>query len=258
MLEWKSFLYFYIYYDRREELPMQDATRYLLNLTIPQGPTGPAGRADTIQVGATSVTDDPELAKVTDDQVESQHTLNFVLPRGPQGVPGPLKISTAYLVTYHQIDYPEGGLEILSLGRIPIRRVELDIDDLCEVDEDQNTVKFNKVGYYKITITANAYIKTPSQPFDPTQDFIAIGFRRTGTDNVYIGASQFIETGVAKQVVAQGVIAIENTTNTYELVNLAKKSIYLNSPILENTASTSYFTNSLVTIVIEYLGRPDV
>lgn len=39
------------------------------------------------------------------------------------------------------------------------------------------------------------------------------------------------------------------------LVNLSKQSIYLKIPDLKNINSNYYFVNSLVTIIIEYLGN---
>ena len=52
-----------------------------------------------------------------------------------------------------------------------------------------------------------------------------------------------------------GVITVNNLDEQYELVNLGNKDIYLNSPDLNNIKSDSYFTKSLVTIIIEYMGR---
>ena len=53
----------------------------------------------------------------------------------------------------------------------------------------------------------------------------------------------------------QGVIAVNNLDEQYEVVNLGNKDIYLNSSDLNNIKSDSYFTKSLVTIIIEYMGR---
>ena len=65
---------------------------------------------------------------------------------------------------------------------------------------------------------------------------------------------QFDVEGYYK-ITAQGIIAVENIANAYELVNVGKNDIYLNTLTLDNIQSGSYFTNSLVTIIIEYLGR---
>lgn len=110
-------------------------------------------------------------------------------------------------------------------------------------------------GYYKITFTVNAYVLHKNNVFDKTTDFVSLGFKKVGTDNIYIGTSQFTTEEIPIQLVGQGIIAINNTTDLYELVNLTDQNIYLDSPDLPNISSTSYFTNPLLTIVIEYLGR---
>lgn len=53
----------------------------------------------------------------------------------------------------------------------------------------------------------------------------------------------------------EGMLAITDTKKEFELVNLSNKSIYLITPDIENIKSKSYFTNSLVTVFIEYLGK---
>lgn len=53
----------------------------------------------------------------------------------------------------------------------------------------------------------------------------------------------------------KGMLAITDTKKEFELVNLGNKSICLITPDIENIKSKSYFTNSLVTVFIEYLGK---
>ena len=57
------------------------------------------------------------------------------------------------------------------------------------------------------------------------------------------------------QVKAQGIIAVNSTENTYKIVNLSKNDIYLSTPNINNIASNSYFTNSTVTVIVNYLGK---
>lgn len=52
-----------------------------------------------------------------------------------------------------------------------------------------------------------------------------------------------------------GMISVPDTSELYELVNIGSQTIYLDTPDLKNIKSKSYFTNSLVTIIIEYLGK---
>lgn len=52
---------------------------------------------------------------------------------------------------------------------------------------------FNKNGTYKVTIILYGYCKTFKDSFDENKDFISIGLRGINTDNIYVGASQWIK-----------------------------------------------------------------
>ena len=104
-------------------------------------------------------------------------------------------------------------------------------------------------------IPVSAYAQQSNTEFDPTKDFVSLGFRLVDSDSLFIGASQWTYYDEATQIVGQGIIAVENIANAYELVNLSPQTIYLNTPSLNDISVKSYFTNSLITIVIEYLGR---
>ena len=128
---------------------------------------------------------------------------------------------------------------------------ELDIDDIVTVSENK-IIKFNSIGYYKISFNIYGYV-LPS--VNPNEDFFAIGFGLIDTDNIYIGGSKFVYEGDVTELYCQGIIAVNDTNNEYGLVNLSPKELYLNSPDLKYIKSDSYFTNSLVTMVIEYYGK---
>lgn len=174
-------------------------------------------------------------------------------PTGPQGEAGPSKIQTAYLVTFNE-GLPSDGVLYNSSDRLLVERSELDIDNLVTLNTDDKTLKFNLTGYYKITFIVSLKI-IPEDKFDKKKDFATIGFRQINTDNVYIGASKWIYDDKYSDLTGQGIIAVDNPNNIYELVNLSPKTIYLNSPDITDIKSISYFNNSLVNIVVEYLGR---
>ncbi len=185
------------------------------------------------------------------------YEINFTIPQGATGPVGPAGTNiarSAYLATFNN-GTVGNGLAVPAKGRLPIDREELDISDLITLDTTDETIQFNIEGYYKITFTVNAYVLHKNNVFDKTTDFVSLGFKKAGTDNIYIGTSQFITEEIPVQMVGQGIIAVTNTTDLYELVNLTDQNIYLDSPDLPNISSTSYFTNPLLTIVIEYLGR---
>lgn len=133
--------------------------------------------------------------------------------------------------------------------------MELDISDIVTLDTAEETIQFNVEGYYKITFIVSAYAKQDGTKFDSTKDFVSIGFRLVDTENLFIGASQWTYYDEVTQIVGQGIIAVEDIANAYELVNLSPNTIYLNTPNLGYISAASYFSNSLITIVIEYLGR---
>ncbi len=201
---------------------MNQQDSYKLNFTLPQGPTGPAGVQGDI---------------------------------GPTGPAGTNIARSAYLVTFNDGSSPT-GITINSNDRLPIDREELDLSNLITLDTQDETIKFNTEGYYKITFTVSAYIQLASNStFNKQTDFVSLGFKKINSNDVYIGTSQWVSNEVAVELVGQGIIAVNNTADLYELVNLSQRQICLDAPDLKNTASTSYFTTPYLTIVIEYLGR---
>ena len=214
------------------------------------GPTGPIGLSETIEVGETK-NGDPESKASVVDRGGPNHILDFTIPSGLSGLS---KIQNAYIIKYND-GTVETGIKIEPDERIPLDRIELDVDNLVNLNSEDNLIKFNKLGYYKITIMINASIKTTPNNFNPDTDFVSYGFRQTNTDNIYVGASKWIYNNEYSNVISQGIVAIDSTDNDYEIVNIGSKEIYLLSPDLNNIKSNSYFTNTLVNIVIEYLGK---
>ncbi len=171
---------------------------------------------------------------------------------GPTGPIGPSLLRSAYLVTFNDGTKAD-GIEVKSGDRLPITRVELDISNIITLNN--NIIKFNVPGYYRVSFTVSAYPLVSSVDFDPETDIVSVGFKETNTDLVYIGVGQWVYNGEAIEHFAQGILSVPDTTKTYELSNLGKSSIYISTPDIKNITSTSYFSNPLITIVIDYLGR---
>lgn len=224
------------------------------------GPKGEDGQSDKIIIGKTITVPAGTNASVSDCKIGNQHILEFAIPRGfdgavgPTGATGPTVINSAYLITFEN-GTSEQGVPIPSEERLPIDRVELDISKILKLDSTEETISFNKVGYYKIMFIISAYVLGTNGNFDKDKDFVTIGFRELNTDNIYIGASKWIYNEQVEQITGQGIIAVDDTSKIYELVNLSKETIHLSSPDIKNIKSKSYFTNLLVNIVIEYLGK---
>lgn len=179
----------------------------------------------------------------------------IIEPKGQPGKEGTIK--SAYLVTFNDETHPN-GIEVNPNNNIPLERLELDVSNIILLDSTNNLIKFNIPGYYKITFIANAYPKVHTTDFDPTKDIVAIGFRETGTDHIYVGISSFIYNGEAGLVTSTGIISVVDTAVTYELANIGNYPIYLDSPLQANIKTKSYFANPLVVLTIDYLGRPDL
>ena len=251
----------------------EDGADGLDGATGPTGPTGPTGAAGPAGTSVTIlgsynsyddlIADHPtgnlnESYLVNGDLYVWSDTendwINVGSIQGPTGPTGPTLYRDAYLVTINDGTSAE-GISVDAGERLPIDREELDISDIITLDTSEEVIQFNVEGYYKITFIVSAYVIPNGEGFDPETDFVSIGFRQVGTDNIFIGASQWSYYEEVKQIVGEGLIAVESIANAYELVNLGKTSIHLNTPDLKNISSGSYFTNSIVTILIEYKGR---
>lgn len=163
--------------------------------TRPTGPTGPKGNGinilgsydtyeELIKNHPTGSTDDAYIINgdlfVWSDK--EKNWINTGKVQGPKGDPGPNTVRAAYLVTFNGTE-SKIGITIDSNGTLPIERKELDLTNLVNLNQTENTISFNVIGCYRINC------------------------------------------------------------------------IYLITPDIENIKSKSYFTNSLVTVFIEYLGK---
>ena len=89
-------------------------------------------------------------------------------------------------------------------------------------------IQFTETGVYKITFSTNAYVKKTGADFDPKTDFIAVGFRIIGTDDIFAAANTWSFNESATNMFGQGLFVVNDLSKEYELVNLQKKSIYIN------------------------------
>ena len=172
--------------------------------------------------------------------------------KGDVGAAGPEKLKSAYIVSFNK-NRDDGGDPVKSEEALPLERVELNPYDIVSVDMVLNRLKFNLVGYYKITFTVSAYVRKDN--FDTSKDIISAGLRPINSDEIYIGYSKWNENDTSEIIVGQGMLVINDTAMEYELVNLSPKEIILDSPNLMNLKTNSYYANPTVTMLIEYLGR---
>ena len=225
-------------------------------------PKGNDGNGEKIIIGKTETLDANARAKVIDTFDGNTHKIDFYIPQGfdgvkgekgdigPTGPEGPYLIEMAYVAKFVD-NFTDDGIEVKIMEDIPISRKEIDNKNIVTLNN--NKIKFNKAGHYKISFKVNAYVKKDNV-FDPSKDFVAIGFKPNDSDNIYVGASNFISDEMPKEITANGIVAVVDPSILYSLVNLGKKSIYLKTPDLNNINSNSYFVNSPVSILFEYIG----
>lgn len=229
-------------------------TSAILNFTIPRGATGAkgetgekgdTGEAETITIGNTTTGDAGTSASVTDRTGAPNHTLDFVIPRGKDA-----SETAGYFVTLNGaegIDVPAGGLEIASLGRVPISRKEMDTTNAFVLNDD-NTISFTDSGTYEMTFVVNGVNKHAAENFDPFTHFASVGFRATNTEIIFVGANQWSQTDEPHQIVGSGMFVANDPSLKYELINLHNSPLYLYGGKKDNTQTVSYFTTPVATL----------
>ncbi len=171
-------------------------------------------------------------------------------PVGPQGRPGPEEIGFAYFATFNTSG--GSGYQITPGSRLHIDRLAIDNTGLCTLNQDQ-TISFNKGGNYSIQFIVHVAVD-PNEIYNP-RNILSVGFRSVGTEIVYAGDSSNYANQATVALIGQGIFLIADpSTEKMELVNLSKQTITLNSPSIDHVSSSSYYTNPILTILIQYLG----
>ena len=176
-------------------------------------------------------------------------------PPGPQGVEGPtgptapLQLPTGYFVSFN-VDIPQDGLEVAPGDRLPIELEVTDTDGRFYSNEINDTITILKAGIYKITFIVQAHTTT-QQSLLPGSNVISIGFKKLYEETIYAGNSVIGNTTVPASIVGQGIINLTYDKELFELINLGKYPIYLQSPDSQYISSQSSFANPIVSIIIE-------
>lgn len=235
-----------------------DGDVHFIDFAIPRGEKGDAGEKG--ETGATGAPGEKGDTGPKGEQGEAGPKGDKGDPgergeRGPQGDPAILFIPAALILSYNDSPqtFPAEGKEIKSNGRLPLMRFELDNGGVVLLDKDENTIQINKTGVYKITFSVNAYVKHDAGQFDPATDFVAVAFRQVDTDVIHAAANALTPTECTVNMFGQGLFVVDNTDTKYELVNVQKKSIYINGCNIMNTISQSYFSVPMISIVITKL-----
>ncbi len=306
--------------------------------TGPAGAIGPTGSSEEIVIGNVNLTDPDDEAKVIDNKLGSKHILDFVLPkgkdgvdgkegpqgpkgdtgpigpagpagtsvtilgsyddtdqlnnehsegnpgdsylvgddlyvwsndtsswkdvgkiRGPegkqgiqgiQGIPGPLDIPAAFFVTFYDDSLGATGIRVYAKNRIPLDLKISDTENNFIFNENDNTITIVNPGTYRVSFTVQASAINDTV-IVKDRDIVVVGFKKVGEDTVYAGGTMWDYNQIPTQLVCQGIFSTVLENDTFELVNLGKTPIYLDSPKLDD--DVSLFLNTVVTMVIQRL-----
>ncbi len=235
-----------------------------------RGPQGEMGISQMITIDDVEKVSPTDNARVEDDMKDNMHHLSFFIPQGnvgaqgpkgdigptgptgPIGPAGPLEIPSTYILSYNDDpnNFPIQGLEIASGERLPLMRQELVQGDIVTLDSTDNTIQFNKTGVYHIIFSFNGYVKKTDTAFNPTTDFVSVAFREVDSDRIVAGANSWSMEECAQNISGQGIFVVNDIATPFELVNVQKKSMYLNGCNITQTISHSYFSVPMVSITI--------
>lgn len=95
---------------------------------------------------------------------------------------GPNLIEMAYLAKFID-NFTYDGIEVKELGNLHLTRKEIDTKNIVMLEND--TIKFRKIGHFKVSFKVNAYVKKNDTNFDSNQDFVALGFKTQDSNNLY-------------------------------------------------------------------------
>lgn len=242
---------------------MDDFERNVHHLTF-FIPKGEKGESDTINIEKTETVGPEGLAEVRDRVENNTHNLTFFIPqgkkgdkgdpgsKGEQGPAGPLDIPSTYILSYNDDpnNFPVGGKEIPSNGRLPLMRQELIQGGIVTLDSTDNTIQFNQTGIYHVSFTFNGYVKKTGSEFNPETDFVSVAFREVDSDRIVAGANAWSRDECAQNISGQGIFVVNNLATPFELVNVQKKSMYVNGCNIQQTISHSYFSVPMVSMTI--------
>ncbi len=235
-----------------------------------RGPQGEMGISQMITIDDVEKVPPDENARVVDKMENNMHHMSFFIPQGgvgergpkgdlgptgptgPTGPAGPLDIPSTYILSYNNDpnNFPVQGLEITSNGRLPLMRQELIQGGIVTLDSDDNTIQFNKTGVYHISFTFNGYVKKTGETFNPTTDFVSVAFREVDSDRIVAGANAWSRDECAQNIAGQGIFVVNDIATPFELVNVQKKSMFLNGCNITQTITHSYFAVPMVSMTI--------
>ncbi len=169
-------------------------------------------------------------------------------PTGPTGPTGPLLVPTTVFIKFNNDTSIDE--EVKSLERIPLDVKIGDDTSQFILNEEDKTITFVNSGMYYIDFIVQAH-PVNGTTFNDDHDMIAIGFKKTDEPTVYAGGSVWCLTSTPVNIIGKGIVNLPYENEVFELVNLGKYPIYLNSPNRSYMYTYSSFINPVVSLSIQ-------
>ena len=146
--------------------------------------------------------------------------------------------SLAYITTSGLVN----GFDVPAGGRIPLTTLRVNDDNIITLND--NTIRFNRPGLYKIDFVIATFSNNPG-----AVEQIAIGFRRITEAQTIFTAGMRLSTQ-SNLIVGTGAFRVNETRSLYELINLNETPIRLES----YTGETVLTASNVVNMTITYLS----
>ncbi len=169
--------------------------------------------------------------------------------KGETGPAGPLIIPAASFITF-DIEDPITGIRVNKNTRLPLDIKLSDEEEYFVLNKDENTITIKNPGTYRIDFIVYA-CSINDTDFVKARDIITIGFKKPNETTVYAGASIWNDNQLSTAIVGNGIFSTALPNDVFELVNVGKREIYLNTPNTDEEASL--FANPVVSLIIQRL-----
>ena len=165
---------------------------------------------------------------------------------GSKGDPGPLNIPIAFVLTTSE-DLEGGSQQIESGYNVPLSLKTIDTSSDFYINSQNNTITFFHAGIYRIDYMVVA------RPSQSGSNVISLGFKKVGEPTVYAGISVYANSFQSTEIIGQGIINLPYDREWFELTNLGKYPIIIESPLTTSLATESSLVSPVVTIMIQKL-----
>lgn len=172
--------------------------------------------------------------------------------QGPKGEDAPLDLAAALFLTTSE-DLDNGTYIVEPEENFPLALKTMDTQSLFYINSTNNTITFYKKGIYRIDFFV---IARPTHPVSPQagSNIISVGFKKVGEPTVYAGVSVWANDTQPVLVNGSGVINLTYDKEWFELSNLGKYSVVVESPSIDDLVIESSLVTPAVSILIQKIG----